>query len=142
MRTPAYLPARPTRLIDPGIRTPPRPPPAPDGLIDIRTLPLEPVPTTPRLIAVTAVGVHLGSTFDGHEIDELDNVLPGAVLLSYQGANPPGPRPGLVSLAVHLALAGQQNPDTVAVWPGLDVAWPEIARTSVVFAARQHARSR
>ena len=89
---------------------------------------------------VVGVGARLGTEFDGREITDPHRALPGAVLITYAPANPPGPRPGLVAVMVLLTLAGAREPDAVAVWPGLDHAWPEIVRTSVLFAARYHGR--
>jgi hypothetical protein len=136
-----HLPARPTRLVEPGFHTDPRPHPGCGGLLDIRTLPLEPIPVELRHLAVSTVGARLGTEFDGLEITDPDNALPGAVLITYAPTNPPGDCPGLVAVAVLLPLAGQIHPDAVAVWPALDVAWPEIVRTSVIFAARHQGRS-
>jgi hypothetical protein len=137
---PAHHPAAPTTVIDPGTHASWIQLPRPGGLIDIRTLPLEPAPTEPRHLAVVGVGARLGTEFDGREIADPDHALPGAVLLTYRAANPPGPRPGLVAVTVLIALPGYERPDAVAVWPGLDHAWPEIVRTSVLFAARHHAQ--
>lgn len=138
---PAPAPAAPTVLIDPGIHAIWCRHPRPGGLIDIRTLPLEPAPAEPRHIAVVGVGARLGTEFDGREITDPHHVLPGAVIITYAPANPPGPRPGLVAVMVLIALPGHDEPATLAVWPGLDHAWPEIVRTSVIFAARHHARN-
>jgi hypothetical protein len=62
-------------------------------------------------------------------------------LITYAPTDPPDYRPGLVCAAAFLALAGQIEPETVAVWPTLDSGWVEIVRHSVVAAARLHARS-
>lgn len=137
----APRPAPPTRLIEPGTYTPPRSGIGPGGLIDIRSLPMGPRPGEPRRIAVTAVGALRGTEFDGVETADLDLALPGAVLLTYAPTDPPDYRPGLVCAAVMLALAGQNEPETLAVWPILDAGWVEIVRYSVVAAARLHARS-
>jgi hypothetical protein len=128
----------PTRLIDPGTRTPPRTDTDldPDGLIDVRTLPLEPVSRDPRCYAITAVGAEIGTEFQARELlgPPPFTALRGRVLLTLAPANPPGPRPGLVSVAVFLA--GPHGIEPVAVWPALDASWPEITRTAIVFAAR------
>lgn len=137
----APRPAPPTRLIEPGTYTPPRSGIDAGGLIDIRSLPMRPRPGEARRIAVTAVGALPGTEFDGLEVTDLDLALPGAVLLTYAPTDPPDYRPGLVCAAVMLALAGQGQPETVAVWPVLDAGWVEIVRYSVVAAARLHARS-
>lgn len=137
---PGHPPAAPTVLIDPRTHAICCRHPRPDGLIDIRTLPLEPAPTEPRHIAVVGVGARLGTEFDGREITDPHRALPGAVIITYAPANPPRPRPGLVTVMVLIALPGHDEPDALAVWPGLDHAWPEIIRTSVIFAARHHAR--
>ena len=137
---PGHPPADPTVLIDPGTHAIWCRHPRPDGLIDIRTLPLEPAPAEPRHIAVVGVGARLGTEFDGREITDPHRALPGAVIITYAPANPPGLRPGLVAVMVLIVLPGHEEPDALAVWPGLDHAWPEIVRTSVIFAARHHAR--
>jgi hypothetical protein len=132
-------PLAPTRLIEPGSHTPPRTAPTPDGLIDLRTVPLQPRPAEPRHLAVTAVGVRLGTEFEAREIPGPNAAPPGAVVITFVAANPPGPSPGLVTVVVQLSATGA--PETVALWPWADSAWPEVARTSVVFAARHRARS-
>jgi hypothetical protein len=137
----APRPAYPTRLIEPGTSTPPHDEPGPDGLLDIRALAAAPRPSEPRRIAIVRVGALPGSEFDGVEVADLDTALPGAVLIAYTGTDLPDYRPGLVSAAVFLALAGQVEPETVAVWPTLDSSWVEIVRHSVVCAVRLHARS-
>ncbi|HEV2637180.1 MAG TPA: hypothetical protein VGX23_18650 [Actinocrinis sp.] len=131
----------PTQVIEPGTHATWCRRPRPGDLIDICTLPLEPAPTQPRHVAVVGVGTCLGSEFDGREITDPHRALPGAVLLTYAPANPPAPRPGLVTVTVLISLARQRQPDPVAVWPGLDHSWPEICRTSVLYAARHHTRS-
>jgi hypothetical protein len=137
---PDPAPAAPPVLIDPGTHGAWCRYPRPGGLIDIRTLPLEPAPAVPRHIAVVGVGARLGTEFEGREITDPQHSLPGAVIIKYAPANPPGPRPGLVAVMVLVALPGHEEPDALAVWPGLDHAWPEIIRTSVIFATRHHAR--
>jgi hypothetical protein len=137
----APRPAHPTRLIEPGTSTPPRDDLGPDGLLDIRALAAAPRPSEPRRIAVVRVGALPGSEFDGVEVGDLDTALPGAVLIAYAGTDLPDYRPGLVNAAVFLALAGQIEPETVAVWPTLDSGWVEIVRHTVMCAARLHARS-
>ena len=131
-------PLAPTRLITPGTHTSTRRTPSPDGAVDVRTVPLEPRPAEPRHLAVTAVGVRLGTEFEAREIPDPNAAAPGTVVITFVAANPPGPSPGLVTVMVQLNAPGA--PETVALWPWADSAWPEIARTSVVFAARHRAR--
>ena len=137
---PVPRPAPPTRLIEPGTCTPPHEP-GQDGLLDIRALASSPRPAEPRRLAVARIGALPGTEFDGAEITDLDLALPGAVLVTYAATDPPDYRPGLVCAAVFLALAGQVEPETVALWPTLDSGWVEIVRHSVVAAARLHART-
>ena len=135
---PAHLAS--TRLLEPGSHLKARRNPGPGGLLDIRVLPLDPLPPHPRHHAVTAVGASIATEFDAREIADPDAAPPGTVLISYQQAHPLGGQDGLVAVTVLLAVAGQGQPDAVAVWLELGAAWPEIVRPSVVFAARHHAR--
>jgi hypothetical protein len=133
----------PTRLIEPGERTAIRTEPGPDGSIDLRTLPLDPNPDSARHFAVAAVGAGIGSQFDAREIPGPAHCPPGAVLVTYGPPTAPGATPDQVAVVVGLAERGQAatKVTTVALWPGLNPAWPEIVRTSVVFAASHHTRS-
>ena len=125
-----------TRLIDPGERTTPRTVPSTDGLLDIRTLPLDPIPEVPRHIAVAAVAVDLGTQFEGHEIPAQHAAPPGTVVISYGAATTPGSAPDQVSVIVGLAVKPGRVA-TAALWPAVGYAWPEIVRTTVVFAVQQ-----
>lgn len=127
-----------TRLIEPGERTTPRTAPTPDGLLDVRTLPLDLIPETPRHIAVTAVGTQLGTQFEGYEIPAQHAGPPGAVVISYGAATTPGSAPDHVSVIVGLVIKPGYVA-TAALWPALGYAWPEIVRTTAVFAAQHHA---
>jgi hypothetical protein len=131
----------PTRLIEPGTRTPPRLVATSDGLLDVRIFPLEPAPSKPRLYAIVAVGTETGTEFQARELSAPPpfTALRGTVLLTVAAANPPGARTILVGVGVYLAGSGGIEP--VALWSALDAAWPEIVRTSVVFAARHHCQA-
>ncbi len=127
-----------TRLIEPGERIPPRTAPSPDGLLDIRTLPLDLIPEAPCHLAVAAVGAGLGTQFEGYQIPAQHACPPGTVVISYGPATTPGSAPDQVSVIVGLAV-GPGYVATAALWPALGYAWPEIVRTTVVFAAQQWA---
>ena len=129
-----------TRLIAPGTRTPPRTSLTPDGLLDVRTLPLEPAPALLRLFTVVAVGSGLGTEFEAYEIAEVFAAPPGAVVLTLSAANPPGPVPGLVTVTAYLSESAS-DAEPIALWPRQGMEWPEIVRTTVVFAVRHLARS-
>ncbi len=127
-----------TRLIEPGERTTPRTAPTRDGLLDVRTLPLELIPETGRHIAVATVGAALGTQFEGYEIPAQHVGPPGTVVVSYGAATTPGSAPDHVSVIIGLVV----EPGfvaTAALWPALGYAWPEIVRTTVVFAAQHQA---
>lgn len=127
-----------TRLIEPGERTTPRTIPTPDGLLDVRTLPLDLIPEAARHIAVAAVGVGLGTQFEGYEIPAQHAGLPGTVVISYGPATTPGSASDQVSVIVGLTLSPGYVA-TAALWPALGYAWPEIVRTTAVFAAQHQA---
>jgi hypothetical protein len=127
-----------TRLIEPGERTTPRTTPTRDGLLDVRTLPLDLIPESARHIAVAAVGAELGTQFEGYEITAQYVGPPGAVVISYGAATTPGSAPDHVSIIVGLVIK-PGHVATAALWPALGYAWPEIVRTTVVFAAQQQA---
>ena len=129
----------PTRLIEPGERTVPRIAPSPDGLLDVRTLPLDLIPETARHIAVSTVGAALGTQFEGYEIPAQHAAPPGAVVISYGAATTPGSAPDHVSVIVGLVIK-PGHVATAALWPALGYAWPEIVRTTAVFAAQHRAR--
>lgn len=124
-----------TRLLEPGERTTPRTAPAPDGLLDVRTLPLDLIPETTRHIAVATVGTQLGTQFEGYEIPAQYAGAPGAVVISYGPATTPGSAPDHVSVIVGLVIKPGYVA-TAALWPALGYAWPEIVRTTAVFAAQ------
>jgi hypothetical protein len=130
----------PTRLLEPGSHLQARGNPGPGGLLDIRILPLDPIPEAARRIAVTTVGADLGTEFEGYEIPAQHVGPPGLVVISYGAATTPGSAPDRVSVIVGLTL-GPGRVATAALWPALGYPWPEIVRTTVVFAARHHARS-
>jgi hypothetical protein len=132
-------PLAPTRLIEPGSHTPPRPHPAPDGLIDLRTVPLDPIPDPARHYAVTSVGSTIGTEFEAREILGPQSCPSGAVLVTYGAATAPGSGPGHVAVVVGLAERGQIA--TIALWPSINSAWLEIIRPSVVFGVNHRARS-
>jgi hypothetical protein len=127
-----------TRLIDPGERTTPRTAPGTDGRLDIRTLPLDLIPELARHLAVAAVGAGLGTQFEGYEIPAQHACPPGTVVISYGPATTPGSAPAQVSVIVGLAVEPGRV-STAALWPALGYAWPEIVRTTVVFAVQQRA---
>jgi len=129
-----------TRLIEPGTRTPPRTSLNPDGLLDVRTLPLEPAPLRLRLFAVAAVGSEIGTEFEAYEIADVFAAPPGTVVLTLAAANPLGPLPGLVTVTAYMS-ESESDAEPIAIWPHQGFEWPEIARTTVVFAARRPARS-
>jgi hypothetical protein len=125
-----------TRLIEPGERTEPRTAPSAHGLLDIRTLPLDLIPEAARHIAVAAVGADLGTQFEGYELPAQHACPPGTVVISYGAATTPGSAPDHVSVIVALAIK-PGHVATAALWPALGYAWPEIVRTTVVFALQQ-----
>jgi hypothetical protein len=127
-----------TRLVEPGERTTPRTAPSADGLLDIRTLPLDLIPEAARHIAVAAVGADLGTQFEGYEIPAQHACPPGTVVISYGAATTPGSAPDQVSVVVGLVLKPGYVA-TAALWPALGYAWPEIVRTTAVFAAQHQA---
>lgn len=127
-----------TRLVEPGERTPPRTAVSADGLTDIRTLPLDLIPEAPRHIAVAAVGAGLGTQFEGYEIPAQHACPPGTIVISYGAATTPGSALDQVSVIVGLAVKPGYVA-TAALWPALGYAWPEIVRTTVVFALQQRA---
>lgn len=133
-------PHLPTRLIEPGERTAPRITQNPQGLLDVRTLPLDLIPETTRHVAVATVGAQLGTQFEGYEIPAQHAGPPGAIVISYNAATAPGSAPDHVSVMVALVVE-TGHVATAALWPSLGYAWPEIVRTTVVFAARHQARS-
>lgn len=137
---PDQTPTTRTRLIEPGTRTPPRTSVTPDGLHDVRTLPLEPASPRLRLFAVAAVGSEIGTEFEAYEIAEVFAAPPGTVVLTIAAANPAGPLPGLVTVTAYLSESASDT-EPIAIWPHQGFEWPEIARTTVVFAARHPARS-
>lgn len=96
-----------TRLLEPGAHLKARSNPGPNGLLDIRTLPRDPLPQRLRHLAVTAVGVSIATEFDAYEIVDPDAAAPGTVLISYERARLIGGRDGLVAVTVLLAVAGQ-----------------------------------
>jgi hypothetical protein len=122
------------RLIEPGSRTALRPATTPDGLIDLRAAPLDPVPDRPRHYAVARVGAASGTQFEVRAIPGPRACPPGAVIVTYGPATTPGSAPGQVAVVVSLAQAARCT--TVALWPDLNAAWPEIIRPTVAFAAR------
>lgn len=134
------VPRVPTRLIEPGERTAPRTAPGPDGLLDVRTLPLDPIPEPARHFAVATVGAALGTRFEAYEIPAPHACPPGAVLITCGAATAPGSAPDHVSIIVGLAETGGRFA-TAALWPSLGFAWPEIVRTTVVFAAAHRNRN-
>jgi hypothetical protein len=125
-----------TRLVEPGERTEPRTAPGTDGLLDIRTLPLDVIPEAARHLAVAAVGAGLGTQFEGYEIPAQHACPPGTVVISYGAATTPGSAPDQASVIVGLAVKPGYVV-TAALWPALGYAWPEIVRTTVVFALQQ-----
>ena len=127
-----------TRLIEPGERTTPRTTPTQDGLLDVRTLPLDLIPETARHIAVATVGAALGTQFEGYEIPAQHAAPHGAVVISYGAATTPGSAPDHVSVIVGLVIK-PGHVATAALWPALGYAWPEIVRTTAVFAAQHRA---
>ncbi len=127
-----------TRLIEPGERTTPRTVPTRDGLLDVRTLPLDLIPDPARHIAVATVGADLGTQFEGYEIPAQHAGPPGTVMISYGAATVPGSAPDHVSVIVGLTVAPGRVA-TAALWPALGYAWPEIVRTTVVFTAQHQA---
>lgn len=129
-----------TRLIEPGERTTPSTAPTPDGLLDVRTLPLDLIPQTPRHIAIATVGAQLGTQFEGYEIPAQHTGPPGTVVISYRAATTPGSAPDHVSVIVGLVLEPGYVA-TAALWPALGYAWPEIVRTTAVFAVRHRERA-
>jgi hypothetical protein len=125
----------PPRLIQPGSHTPPRTAATPNGLIDLRTVPLDPIPDPARHYAVASVGVTIGTEFEAREIPSPNSCPPGAVLITYGAAT----APGQVAVVVGLAESGQIA--TIGLWPSINAAWPEIARTSAVFGASHRTRN-
>lgn len=132
-------PRLPTLLIEPGERTTPRITQNPEELLDVRTLPLDLIPKTTRHVAITTVGAQLGTQFEGYAIPDQHAGPPGAIVISYRAATAPGSAPDHVSVVVALVVEPGYVA-TVARWPSLGFAWPEIVRTTVVFAARHWAR--
>lgn len=129
-----------TRLIEPGDRTTPHTAPTRDGLLDVRTLPLDPIPDSFRHIAVAIIGEQLGTQFEGYEISVQHAGPPGAVVISYGAATTPGSALNDVSVIVGLVFKPGYVA-TAALWPALGYAWPEIVRTTAVFALRHHERA-
>ena len=127
-----------TRLIEPGERTALRTAPTRDGLLDVRALPLELIPESARHITVITVGAGLGTQFEGYEIPAQYAAPSGAVVISYGAATTPGSAPDHVSVIVGLVLKPGYVA-TAALWPALGYAWPEIVRTTAVFAAQHQA---
>ena len=127
--------AEPTRLINPGTHTPPRLVPAEDGLIDLRTLPLEFAPPTTRRLAVAAVGLSLGTEFEVRDLPEdAPPCPPGTVVISYCRAATQPKGDGWVTVSVELTV--DDGVQVAGVWAALDASWPEIVRTTATFAAR------
>lgn len=127
-----------TRLIEPGERTALRTAPTGDGLLDVRALPLDPSPTAACHITVATLGAGFGTQFEGYAIPAQYAAPPGAVVISYGAATTPGSAPDHVSVIVGLVLKPGYVA-TAALWPALGYAWPEIVRTTAVFAAQHQA---